>query len=69
MFFHFRFEDVTSPEYRNCFCAQHLKAGTAKLEYDDPDITGNQITLILIIFEDTAKCTVNGKSGETGVGM
>ena len=68
-FFHIRFEDNTSPEYKNCFCVQHVKVGIAKLEYDDPDITGNTVTLILLIFENTAECSVNEKSGTNDVGM
>ena len=68
VFFAIRAKNETSPEYKNCFCAQHVKIGSAKLEFDDADIVGNKIIMILIVFQETERCEVNQKTGETGVG-
>ena len=49
-------------------CAQHINFGSSKLEYDDPSDPSNKITMILVIFEETATCTVNTKTGKKGKG-
>ena len=68
MFFSVRAENDKSPEYKNCFCAQHVKIGSAKLRFDDNDIVGNKIIMILIVFQETERCEVKKKTAETGVG-
>ena len=42
--------------------------GSAKYKFVDNDIVGNKIIMILIVFQETERCEVKQKTGETGVG-
>ena len=65
---HFRIEDTSSSEYKNMLCREHTLFGSSKLVFEDPEIPGNTITMVLAVFQETSNCVVNEETGSKGQG-